>query len=320
MNVPVHVYEYARQQGDMYAEIIAGLQQRPKMLPYELTYDERGSRLFEQICASSDYYLFRTDQQILQQYAADIAATLGEDVLLVEYGSGNSEKTRILLDNLSRLAGYVPIDISREILEETAQNLAAAYPHLAILPVCADYEIDFDLPRPPGPVARRVAYFAGSSIGTMALDEAETFLAHIRKICGPDSGLLIGVDLKKEADILLRAYNVPGLVSAFALNVLECLNRDWGANFNLTRFGFFSLYNEDQSRIETSIVSLVDQVVRIGDTSIDLAMGERLVFTYVQKYTLEAFAALAARAGWHVQQMWVDDNQLFSVQYLTAGA
>lgn len=320
MNVTGPMDEYELPPRDVSQEVIARLQQTPKVLPYQMTYDERGSRIFEQMCTTPEYYLFRTEHQILQQYAADIATTLGENVLLVEYGSGNSEKTRILLDNLSALAGYVPIDISREILHETAQDLAGTYPHLDILPVCADYHMVFALPRPTRPVARRVAYFAGSSIGTMSPDEAETFLAHIREVCGSNSGLLIGVDLKKEAAILLRAYDAPGITSAFTLNVLECLNRDWGATFNLAHFQFVSLYNEAQSRIEVGVISRTDQVVRIGDTTINFAMGERVLFTHVHKYSLEAFATLAARAGWHVQQVWTDEEKLFSVQYLTTEA
>jgi len=318
MTTHLKIYDYEPELGDVYQEIMTSLRQPVKTLPYMVTYDERGSHLFEQMCASEEYYLFRTELAILQQYATEIATQIGERALLVEYGSGNSVKTRVLLDTLPQLAGYVPIDISREFLIESAQKLAEAYPELSILPVCADYNTVFALPTPTEPVARRVAYFAGSTIGTMRPDEAITFLQRIRQVCGRDSGLLISVDLKKDPSVLLRAYNVPDITSEFILNVLRHLNRVWGANFVLEHFQFLSLYNSKKGRQEVSLISLTDQTVKIGDEEITFAAGERLWHSDVYKYSLAEFAELAAKAGWTVDQVWTDDKQWFSVQYLTS--
>lgn len=314
------IVDYAPQVGDVYQEILTTLRQPVKTLPYKVTYDERGSRLFEQMCASEEYYLFRTELAILQQYAGEIALQVGAGALLVEYGSGNSAKTRVLLDTLPHMAGYVPIDISRDFLAESAQQIATAYPDIEILPVCADYHTLFPLPIPSQPVARPVAYFAGSTIGTMPPAEAVAFLQRVRQLCGPESALLISVDLKKDPGVLLRAYNVPGITSEFILNVLRHLNRVWGANFVLEHFQFLSLYNSQEGRQEVSLISLTDQTVQIGDQAIDFAAGERLWHSDVYKYSLAEFAELAARAGWTVSQVWTDEKQWFSVQYLTVAA
>ncbi len=317
MTTQVKIYDHEPALGDVYQEILTSLRKPVKTLPYMVTYDERGSRLFEQMCASDEYYLFRTELAILQQYASEIAAHIGERALLVEYGSGNSAKTRVLLNALPRLAGYVPIDISREFLAESAQQLVAAYPDIEILPVCADYNTIFPLPTPSQPVARTAAYFAGSTIGTMPPDEAIAFLQRVRQVCGPDSALLISVDLKKDAAVLLQAYNVPGITSAFILNVLRHLNRVWDANFVLEHFQFLSLYNSKAGRQEVSLISLTDQTVQIGDQEIAFAAGERLWHSDVYKYSLAEFAELAAKAGWTVGKVWMDEKEWFSMQYLT---
>lgn len=314
----IQIYDYAPVQNDVRQQILESLARPVKTLPYMVTYDERGSQLFEQMCAAPEYYLFRAELAILQQYAADIAAQVGDSALLVEYGSGNSAKTRTLLDALPQLAGYVPIDISREFLIESAQKLQAAYPHIEILPVCADYNTTFALPTPTQPAAQTVAYFAGSTIGTMPPEEAVAFLAQVRQVCGAESGLLISVDLKKEPAPILRAYNVPDITSEFILNVLRHLNRIWQANFVLDQFQFLSIYNSKAGRQEVSLVSLTDQTVQIGEAEIEFVAGERLWHSDVYKYTVAEFADLAAKAGWQVKKVWTDERNWFSVQYLTA--
>lgn len=317
MATEVKIYDHEPEVGDLYQEILTSLRKPVKTLPYMVTYDARGSRLFEEMCAAEEYYLFRTELAILQQYADEIATCIGASALLVEYGSGNSAKTRVLLDALPQLAGYVPIDISREFLAEAAQKLLETYAHIEILPVCADYNTVFPLPTPKQPVARTVAYFAGSTIGTMPPEDAIAFLQRVRTVCGPDSALLLSVDLKKDPAMLLRAYNVPGITSAFVLNVLHHLNRVWGANFVLEQFQFLSIYNTKKGRQEVSLISLTDQTVTIGDAEISFAAGERLWHSDVYKYSLDEFAALAAKAGWTVNKVWTDDQQWYSVQYFT---
>jgi dimethylhistidine N-methyltransferase len=317
MTTNLRIYDYEPEVGDVYEQILDCLRRPVKTLPYMVTYDERGSQLFEQMCGAEEYYLFRTELTILQQYAGEIAAQIGEKALLVEYGSGNSAKTRALLDTLPQLAGYVPIDISREFLLESAQALAVAYPQIEFLPVCADYNTTFALPTPAQPAASTVAYFAGSTIGTMPPEEAVAFLARVRQRCGEESGLLISVDLKKDPATILRAYNVPGITSEFILNVLRHLNHVWQADFVLDQFQFLSIYNSKAGRQEVSLVSLTDQTVQIGDAEIAFAAGERLWHSDVYKYTVAEFAELAAKAGWGVKKVWTDERNWFSVQYLS---
>ena len=188
---------------------------------------------------------------------------------------------------------------------------------LEVLPVCADYTSDFDLPRPNKPVARRVAYFPGSTIGNFDREPALHFLRQLARVC-QGGGLLIGVDLKKDFNILHRAYNdSQGLTAQFNKNLLVRINQELDADFQLQHFGHYAFYNPAQSRVEMHLVSLKDQVVHIGETKISFKLGESVWTESSYKYTLDEFAKLAASAGFAVEQVWTDARQLFSVQYLT---
>jgi len=282
-------------------EVLRGLRSPQKELPCKLFYDDRGSHLFEQITALDEYYPTRAEQRIMRAAGREIAARVGPECLLVEYGSGNSQKTRILLDHLERPVGYVPIDISREQLQRSVAVLADDYPHLRVLPVCADYTGLLDLPTSLGPAGRRVAYYPGSTIGNFVPQDAKRFLARIAEVCGPDGGLLIGVDLKKDPLMLHRAYNdALGITAAFNLNILTRLNRELGANFALEKFRHYAFYNPVFDRVEMHLVSLLEQVVRVGNVSIRFEPGESIWTEGSYKYNLHEFAELAQTAGWHV--------------------
>ncbi|MDP6501847.1 MAG: L-histidine N(alpha)-methyltransferase, partial [Dehalococcoidales bacterium] len=208
------------------AEVLSGLRKSQKELPSKYFYDEQGSRLFEHICALDEYYIPRTEAVIMETHIEEIIERLGPNVLLIEYGSGSCAKTRILLSHLREPAAYMPIDISQEQLLCTTRELAADYHGLEIIPVCADYTSDFELPVLKRPSARRVVYFPGSTIGNFDTIPAKHFLEHIAGVCGPSGGLLIGVDLKKDPDVLHYAYNDrQGVTAAFNLNLLERINR-----------------------------------------------------------------------------------------------
>ena len=311
------LYDFEPQQKTFREEVLQGLQDARKELPSKYFYDEVGSQLFEQICELDEYYPTRTELGIMQERMPEIAALLGSNCLLIEYGSGSSTKTRLLLDALRDPAGYVPIDISKEQLLRSAADLAQAYPDLEVLPVCADYTSDFDLPRPNKPVARRVAYFPGSTIGNFDREPALHFLRQLARVC-QGGGLLIGVDLKKDFNILHRAYNdSQGLTAQFNKNLLVRINQELDADFQLQHFGHYAFYNPAQSRVEMHLVSLKDQVVHIGETKISFKLGESVWTESSYKYTLDEFAKLAASAGFAVEQVWTDARQLFSVQYLT---
>ncbi|CCF84881.1 membrane hypothetical protein [Nitrolancea hollandica Lb] len=256
----------------------------------------------------------------MREHGGEMAACVGSGCLLIEYGSGSSTKTRILLNHLREPAAYVPIDISREHLTRSAADLARTYAVLPVLPVCADYTRDFTLPAVSRPASRKVVYFPGSTIGNFMPGEARRFLARIAGVCGAGGGLLIGVDLKKSPEILERAYNDrKGVTAAFNLNLLERINRELGADFVLDHFRHQAVYNRRSGRIEMYIVSLRDQVVHLDDREFVFAEGDRILTECSCKYGLDEFARLAASAGLTVERVWTDDQRLFSVQYLTVG-
>jgi dimethylhistidine N-methyltransferase len=299
-------------------EVLRGLRSPQKELPCKLFYDEYGAHLFEQITALDEYYPTRAEQRIMRAAAGEITTQLGPDCLLIEYGSGSSQKTRILLDNLDRPAGYVPIDISGEQLRESAAALADSYPGLRVLPVCGDYTGSLQLPSQLPMCKRRVAYYPGSTIGNFVPEDARRFLARIAEVCGRDGGLLIGVDLKKDPLMLHRAYNdALGVTAAFNLNILARLNRELGADFAVDQFRHYAFYNPVFARVEMHLVSLTEQVVRLKDIAIHFDRGESIWTEASYKYSPPEFATLAAAAGWRVRQVWTDDRGLFSVQYLS---
>jgi dimethylhistidine N-methyltransferase len=299
-------------------EVLSGLQSPVKELPCKLFYDERGAQLFERICELDEYYLTRTDQAIMLRYAGEMATCIGRGAALIEYGSGAGTKTRILLDHLQDLVAYIPVDISREQLLISAADLAAAYPNIQVLPVHADYTGPFTLPPIESPIARKVGYFSGSTIGNFTPPEAVAFLSRQIDLLGPGGGMLIGADLQKDPAVLHLAYNDrAGVTAAFNLNILTHVNRELGADFQLDQFAHKARYNEQEGRIEMYLTSLADQIVHLDDTAIDFRNGERILTEVSYKYTLNGFAEIARRAGFDVRTVWTDERRWFSVQYLT---
>ncbi len=301
-------------------EVLQGLQQPQKELPCKYFYDERGSRLFDQICELEEYYPTRTEAHIMCAHGAAMADCIGPHSRLIEYGSGSSTKTRILLNHLFAQkcapAAYVPLDISREHLLRSARRLEVEYPDLNVLPVCADYTKQFSLPE--AAALKTVVYFPGSTIGNFHPHEAQLFLKHIAEVCGADGGLLIGVDLEKDARILEAAYNDKlGVTADFNLNVLRHINRELGADFNMKQFAHHAPYNYEKHRIEMHLISRCRQQVNIAGNMIHFAAGETIYSESSYKYTPARFEKLAASAGWNVEQIWTDEKALFSVQYLT---
>lgn len=301
--------------------VVEGLTSEPKQVPSKFLYDERGSKLFDRICTLDEYYPTRTEMRIMREHVGAMAERIGPKALLVELGSGSSKKVRVLLDHLDAPVGYVPVDISREHLLKAAQRLAADYPDVPVYPVCADYTGAFRLPEVDGTPEQVAAYYPGSTIGNFPREAAQSFLARVADLVGPGGGLLIGVDLQKDRDVLRAAYNdAEGVTAAFNKNLLVRINRELDADIPVEAFRHEAVWNEDARRIEMHLVSEEEQEVRLDGTTVSFASGESICTEYSNKYTLDSFAAMADSAGWRVEQVWTDPDRLFSVQYLTATA
>lgn len=298
-------------------EVVRGLQAVPKQIPSKFFYDERGSQLFDEITQLEEYYLTRTEIGILHQHIGAIVARIGLHALLVEYGSGSSLKTRIMLDHLMEPAGYVPIDISKDHLLHSAAALATAYPDLAIQPIAADYSSPLTLPE--WGADNVVVFFPGSTLGNFTAGEAEAFLNQVAHVVGPGGGLLLGVDLKKDRAVLEAAYNDrKGITAAFNKNLLERINKELEGTFDLDQFTHEAFYNETEGRIEMHLRSRRNQVVQVGSDTFSFLEGETICTEYSHKYSLDDIERLTAKAGFSVEEVWMDEQQWFAVLYLVA--
>jgi dimethylhistidine N-methyltransferase len=305
------------QNTDELREILDGLTDTPKRISPKYFYDERGSQLFDEITQLPEYYLTETEIGIMHDNIDEIAELVGPQASLIEFGSGSSLKTRILLDNLQSLAAYVPVDISEEHLFESARQIQSEYSHIDVLPVVADFTQQFDLPSPSISPLKNIVYFPGSTIGNLEYDEAISLLDVMYQEAGAGGALLIGVDLQKDPEIIEAAYNDRGGVTAeFNLNMLQRLNNDYGADFDLDEFDHDAVYDEGEGRVVLRLISLDDQTVQICGEDIEFEEGEGIITEYSHKYTLDGFAEMASRVGFDVRRVWTDAGQLFSVQYL----
>jgi L-histidine Nalpha-methyltransferase len=297
-------------------DVIAGLGATPKRLAAKYFYDKAGSQLFEQITALPEYYPTRTELAILEAKGREIAALVAPGAGLIEFGSGPTVKARILLRAAPQVYAYVPVDISAEFLDEEATRLRHDFPDIAVLPIAADFTRPFDL---PGALASRprVGFFPGSTIGNFEPLEAVAFLRHAAQILGPAATLIIGVDLVKDKKVLYDAYNdAAGVTAKFNLNLLARINRELGADFDLTAFEHHAIYNGDLRRIEMHLASRKAQKVRVCGRSFEFRAGETIHTENSYKYTVDGFAALARGAGWTTRAAWTDPDKYFSVHAL----
>lgn len=300
-------------------EVLAGLGKPRKSLPPKLFYDSRGSELFELICRLPEYYPTRTEMQIMRDAASDMATRIGERSVLVEYGSGSGLKTRVLLEALQPVA-YVPIDISAEQLTRAAAEVAESFPGTQVIAVCADYTQPLHLPALDGMEARRRAvYFSGSTIGNFTPQDAVSFLRRAHALVRAGGAMLVGVDLKKDPALLHAAYNdAQGVTAAFNLNVLQRLNRELGADFEVSAFEHNAFYNADAGRIEMHLVSTREQDVTIAGRRFHFDVRETIHTENSYKYAVDEFQALVRQGGFSAQHCWTDAEQRFSVHYLVA--
>ena len=303
---------------DLLSDVVAGLSANPRTLPCKYFYDERGAALFQKICELPEYYITRTELDILSRYHAEIASQIGPNVELIGLGTGAGTKTRILIEALDKPAVYIPVDISEKQLRKSSAVFRKIFPNLEVLPVCADYLQPVVLPSSRHKAARNVVYFPGSTIGNFEPNEALEFLRRIANVVGRGGGLLIGADLQKDQKVIEAAYNdKAGVTSEFNLNLLTHINRKTGADFDLNQWRHRAIYNAEAGRIEMYLISEIDQTVRIQDRQFHFRAGERILTEHSYKHTPEGFISLAAQAGFDFVKLWTDDARLFGVFYFS---
>ena len=311
----VQLYDAHPGTADLRREVLAGLSARPRAIAPKFFYDDRGSKLFEQICDLPEYYQTRTEMGILERALPQLARLIGPECLLVELGSGASKKVRLLLEHLSPSA-YVGVDISREFLLSSTRALARDYPWLEVHAACVDFSAGLQIPHSELP-AHKVAFYPGSSIGNFDPDEAVRLLVDVGELVGPEGHLLIGVDLKKPASVLDAAYNdAAGVTAAFNLNLLHRICTELDTDLVPDSFEHYAFYNPLVGRIEMHLISRRHQDVRIEGETFTFGAGEGIHTENSYKYTVAEFAQLAQRAGFRQQSVWQDEQALFSVQLL----
>jgi len=298
-------------------DVLKGLSSASRSIPSKYFYDDIGSTIFDDICELEEYYPTRVESEIMHRYGDQIARRLGSDVRLVEYGSGSSIKTRILLDHLVDPCLYVPVDISNQHLARTADALAREYPLLNVAPVAADFSRPFEVPKCEFEPDRTCVYFPGSTIGNFAREEASQLLADIANRCERRDGLLIGFDLRKDISVLETAYNdSAGVTAAFNKNLLHRINSELGANFDTHQFDHHAFFNDAAGRIEMHLVSQREQVVSIADHSFRFDLSDTICTEYSHKYSISEFEQMTSEVGWQCKETWSDERDYFAVMYL----
>ena len=291
------------------------------MISPKYFYDERGSKLFEDICELPEYYLTRTEIGIMRENMSAIAACAGPETSVIEFGSGAGLKTRYLLEHLDQPLVYVPVDISGDHLAAVAEEFTQDFPDIEVLPTIADFTRPFPLPEPRVMPLRNLVYFPGSTIGNFRPEDALSLLRVMYQEAAAGGALLIGVDLKKDISVLEQAYNdSAGVTAEFNLNMLRRLNREFGSDFDLKAFRHKAFYNELKGRIEMHLVSRVAQKVTMADYTFKFEPGEAIISEYSHKYALDDFTNMVMQAGFSVEKVWTDPKQWFGIHFCTRPA
>lgn len=320
LNTHAREVQYARPaaEEDLFAAVVAGLSRRQKTLPCRFFYDERGSALFEAITELPEYYPTRTEAAILKSSVGEMVEGIPPGAVLVEFGSGSSRKTEVLLRKLPYLRAYVMIDVSESALDDARRRLERRFPGLDVRPIVGDFSFPIAMPADLRS-APKVGFFPGSTIGNLTPTEAQRLLRLFRAVLAPGGRLIVGVDLRKDLDVLLPAYNdAAGVTAAFNLNLLDRINRELGPTFDLRNFRHEAIYNARDGRIEMHLVSLVAQDVHIRGLTFCFQEGETIHTENSYKYSISQFRYLAGSAGWALEETWTDPCNLFSVHALAS--
>lgn len=308
--------ETEQQRESFLTDVLAGLALPHKQLPSRWFYDERGSVLFEQITKLDEYYLSRTETEILHENAAAIARFAGPDRPIIEYGAGAAIKSELLIAAAAP-AQYVPVDIAGDFLAQTAARLRERFPAVQIMPVVADFTADFTLPS--GLPGSRTIFFPGSTIGNLDRSTTLALLRRMRGHGGSGGRAIIGADLVKPRDILIPAYDdARGVTAAFNRNLLVRINRELGADFAVERFRHEARWNAPAAAIEMHLVSTARQQVCVAGRTFAFEPGETIHTETSRKYEVTTFGALAADAGWSLSEVWTDTARKFAIFGLTA--
>lgn len=299
-------------------DVISGLTQQQKTLPCKYFYDDKGAALFEQITSLQEYYVTRTELSILEQYSQSIAQMLPENLSIIEPGCGSGKKVAYLLAHMANVKTFVPFEISEEMLSYSLAHLSPLFPDLAISPLLGDFTHSQTVKQLTKDTAldsqTNLVYFPGSTLGNFAPVKAIEIMNNFHRLCGVNGYVLIGVDLVKERQVLLDAYNdKAGVTAAFNKNLLQRINNELNGTFNIDNFSHESRFNEQHSRIEMHLVSNCNQSVVINDQQIDFIEGESIHTENSHKYTLESFKQLAAQANLKLEQTWQDDSNYFAL-------
>ena len=316
-SIPAPLMCEQRSEEELLEEILAGLRQRPKRVAPVRLHDERSAALYDRLCGAPEYYLARTELALIDEYAQQIATRIGPDAALIEFGAATGLKARVLLDEMENPVAYVPVDVARTPLIAAARTLAARFPSLAVMPVCADFTRAFVMPREIEGIDRRVVYLSGAMLNRFHPDEAAEVLQLMHLVAGMDGAVLISLDLEQDAERLERAYNdSAGVGAELNRNVLRHLNHRFDGNFDLRRFLHRAVWVEDEGRVDLGLVSQCDQAVALGNAEIAFAEGEELLTGSAFRYSPEMLAEIAGEAGLGLRSAWADDESSFSLQLL----
>ncbi len=306
-------------QGDFLQDTLTGLAQTQKRLLPKYFYDQIGSQLFDQICETDEYYVTRTELALLESIGEEIATLGGHGCRVIEYGSGSSVKIRTLLDALENPSEYVAVDISREHLRGAAASIAEDYPKIKVGAICADFTVPIDVPAEIVPEDETwLGFFPGSTIGNFDPAAARKLLAAYHQFLSPNGQLLIGVDLKKDAQTLTAAYNDDeGITAAFNINILRRMRRELGANVEVDGFEHCAFYNEGAGRIEMHLKSKRDQAITLNGQEFLIAKDETIHTENSYKYHVDEFISLAKETGFQSRTVWTDEQDRFSIHFLS---